>query len=245
MQHAPPTNDKQRTTFLEVLTREADQDRTDGVELLPEELIIRAENLKQSFRAAQNAARERLTRRRATVEAKNRAIDQLDRMNRDFWEVLKRRNRREGHSETVLDQYRLTSETGPPHTNRANEILVTGQLIIEGERKAIEAGIPPMTNPSADELEAQLEITETAQKEATKAERDYQTEQQALEGLRTEVRDLLESTRHYFHYRLEGSTPARQRATMTRYGFTFTGNRGEIEEIEPETEEEPETQTAE
>ena len=244
MQHAPPTNDKQRLTFLEVLSRGAEQDQSDGHEILTPELVTRAATLRQSFIAFQKATRQRLTERREAVEAKNRAIDQLDRMNRDFWEVLKRRNRREGYSASIMGRYRLTSETAPPHTNRANEILVTSGLIIEGEQNAVEVGFPPMTNPSASELEAQLEVTEKAMREANKAERNYQTAHRELDGLRTEIKTLLETIHHYFRYKLAHLTPAQQRNAMTRYGYTFTGNRAEIEEPEIETEQEPEPETA-
>jgi len=235
MKQAVLTNDKERLGFLRRMTSRGRKDIEHDATMLPPELLEEAEGLQHTFQTALDDGKRIQARRKRATEQKRTAIDRLDAMNRDFWEVLTRRTRREGHSETILDRFRMINERGRPSDRRETDILINAEAQIEGDTWAISAGYPPMVNPSAEQHQNRLTEALTATEEADTAERELQKTSKHLEHLRERIRILVTKTSHYFQFLMGDEPASKRRNAMRRYGYTFLGNTGEvIEEPEPD-----------
>ena len=142
----------------------------------------------------------------------------------DFVSGLRRRVVRLEEDRAMFIQYGL-GENGrlSPRPTRYDGWLETAAHLLRGEKTAVAAGSPPMSNPSAAELQAVLDEVLVEKTAVVAADRAYDTAQETVAALRGQadqwVRDIVLQLR----YTQRHHPPASRRRVMRRYGVLFSG----------------------
>ncbi len=102
-----------------------------------------------------------------------------------------------------------------------------GQNAINGDAEAVAAGFPPMSNPSAAEVQLLLDNATAEAGEADAADRVHDKSQAAVAGLRVSVNKMIDDIMAELRFRLRDEDKAGQRRIMRTYGATFNYLEGE------------------
>lgn len=156
-----PESDEGRLQLLNKTLETAAVDANAGRYYLPESLATEVStfltdqtdpNTGEPVPGYRVRVQQLIAKRAATskeVEDADKAEAVLETYIRDFWEVLKRRTFRLGHSVAVLNHYDLPQDGSlPVLSTRADRQTWAGK-IRDGEPAAAAAGFPAMANPSA------------------------------------------------------------------------------------------------
>ena len=146
---------------------------------------------------------------------------------RDFWEVLRRRARRLDQPAEVLTYYGLTLDGLAPQPTNQEAWLAVAAQVVEGDRLAVEAGYPPMVNPSAAEVAQVLEAARREADDVARADRAYDQAQEAVARLRIRADELIQEVMAELRFALRRRDPASRRRIMRTYGARFYYLRGE------------------
>lgn len=177
-----------------------------------------------------------LLAQRATLEGRvtqetgeaDLAEEALDTHLRDYIVVLARRTFRKKHSVAAFDYHQLPhSGEIPAITSREDRRTLARQLI-DGDAAAITAGLPPMANPSAAELQAVLTDATREAEEIIPADRELQLLVEQVRAARPRATELVQEVIDELRHATRKLEPGTARDIMRSYGITFEALEGEI-----------------
>lgn len=158
------------------------------------------------------------------------AENDLDTHLRDYIVALARRTFRKKHSVAALDYHQLPhSGEIPAITSREDRRTLARQLI-DGDAAAIAAGLPPMANPSAAELQTVLTDATREAEEIIPADRELQILVEQIRAARPRATDLVQEVIDELRHATRKLEPGTARDIMRSYGVTFEALEGEIPE---------------
>lgn len=176
-----------------------------------------------------------LSTREKEIREKNEAMDFLDMIMRDIWEVVKRRVRRQKLPAEVLTYYGLPLSGIVPNVGKEQDLLATAANMIKGDEKAVAAGYEAMINPSVAELKVALEAAKKELSEVAPADRNYDKAEEAVANLRPEADELIADVVDELKFNLRKRDAASQRRIISSYGIQIKYATGE----EPADDDEP------
>lgn len=177
---------------------------------------------------AQRAAIEGIVTRE-TEEAQQAEVD-LDTHIRDYIAVLARRTFRMKHSAAALDFHQLDhSGNIPPIASREDRRTLARQLIA-GDTSSTAAGLPPMANPSAAELQLALDNATREADEIIPADRELQALLEQLRSTRPRAAELVQEVLDELRHATRKIEPGTARDIQRSYGITFETLEGETPE---------------
>lgn len=158
------------------------------------------------------------------------AEDTLDTHLRDYIVALARRTFRKKHSVAALDYHQLPhSGEIPAITSREDRRTLARQLI-DGDAAAIAAGLPPMANPSAAELQTALTDATREAEQIIPPDRELQLLVEQIRAARPRATELVQEVIDEFRHATRKLEPGTAREIMRSYGITFEALEGETPE---------------
>ncbi|MFT5465989.1 MAG: hypothetical protein ACI8UO_001086 [Verrucomicrobiales bacterium] len=171
------------------------------------------------------------------VSEKNEAEESLHDFVTDFYEVLRRRTKREKHNVSVLVHYSLSQSGENPPLGAEDDLIKAAEDIVAGEPKAVEAGFPAMINPAAAEVDAALQAFLKERGEVAPADEKVRKAQAEVAKLRPEADKLIRKMKKGVEFLMDEEPAPSQRRVLRLMGYKFTPLPGETPEPDPEAEE--------
>lgn len=175
-----------------------------------------------------------LSVREKEIREKNVAVDYLDLVMRDVWEVQKRRRKRLDLPAEVLTYYGLPLSGIVPNIGKDKDMLTMAAKMVKGDAEAVLAGFDPIVNPSAAELETALDAAKKELSEVAPADRKYDEAEEALAKLRPEADELIKDVIDELKFNLRKRDAASQRRIIQSYGveISYTNGSGPVDDDE-------------
>lgn len=231
-----PRSDIDRVAFLQRAAVTGAADLAAGNTCLSTETVSSVKLLAQTFDMALSDISSSQSSRSRELRQRQEAIALLETYVRDFWEVARRRARRQGQPDEVLTFYGLPLDGSSPHPTRSDEWLTIAANVVRGDVEAVAAGYPAMSNPSAAEITAVLDTAQTDAAEAAAADRLYDQAQEQLADLRAQADQMIADVMAELRFTLRRKSAPSQRRIMRTYGAAFDYLPGES----PDPDDEPE-----
>ena len=157
----PPTNDNARLAFLKNSANTTSSDKANGNHYISDKIFEQVNKLLPGYEEKVNGLNNLLSSRSKEIRERDSAISLLQLILRDFWEVLKRRVRRQNLPAEVLTLYQLPLNGHIPSPSSNQEWIGVARSVLNGDKIAVEKGYQAMENPSATELKEALSVCET------------------------------------------------------------------------------------
>jgi hypothetical protein len=225
--YAAPRSDADRVACLKSTLDMGRKDRQAGNLYVEQASLDAVETLVVQFEPAYLALNARLAQRIKETEDKVSALADLETCVRDFWEVGKRLVFRKKLPAALLAYYGLPQDGGVPKPTSEENWLVLAAQIIKGDADAVAAGYPPMINPSAAEVAAQLTLAQAEVNQVSEADRAYDQAQATVAAPRAQADALIQDVMEQLRFNLRKQDEASQRRIMRSYGVKFTYGSGE------------------
>lgn len=180
-----PGTDVGRISLLRNIIAAYEKEKQGGHEVLFPDFVTKMKELLTEYEQKSNQVSVRIGEKSAEVSEKNEALSQLIQVVRDFWEVLRRRTSRLNYPPEILRNYLLPIEGVLPNPGTQKEWLEYARAIVEGEKKTVEAGYPPMQNPSAEEVRQAAEKFEKEFQDVIEMDKQLDALQEDVKVLRT------------------------------------------------------------
>ncbi|BAX82210.1 hypothetical protein [Labilibaculum antarcticum] len=222
-----PTSDLNRLKMLDRSIATAQKDAVLGTSFIPPKLLREAEELKLKFRTVYDLSNSSLSVRQKEVREKNETFVKLEVVVRDFFDGLRRRTYRMDHPAEVLRYYNITAGGELPTFSKDMDLVTAAENILLGEQKAVEAGYPAMSNPSAEEVALALESAKKEFDEIAPADRAVNKVQKDLAEVREPVDEMIKEIAAYIQFSMRNETTSNVRRFMRTYGFEYRYLQGE------------------
>jgi len=141
-----------------------------------------------------------------------------------------------GEPAEVLTFYELPLSGVIPKSFSFSESIAVAEKVIVGDRKATEAGYPPMQNPTAEELQEAVEKAKKESNDVAPADRAYDEAEEAVEALRGKAAELIYDLIAELKFNLRKKDPASQRRIIRSYGIEIISNSTSPEVLEEDIE---------
>lgn len=217
-----PRNDNERLARAKQALNAAEGDLSRGNNYITQETFTTLSNAVPPFEEALKLVLSTLSGREKEVRESNAAFLIYERYIRDFWEMLKRRVKRNNEPAEVLTFYGLTLDGTIPKPSTHHEWFVIGEKIMDGEQEAVLKGYPATVSPSADEVNAKLSVAKAEAANVSSADRSYDEAQAGLASLRVGMDALLSDIMAQLRFNLRNLEPSSQRRIMRTYGAKFS-----------------------
>lgn len=225
-----PKSDVRRLEFLKTCVVTARGDIAKGNLYLPETLVAQINEELTNFSGISENTEARLSARNKEIREKNEELEKLERIVRDFFEVVKRRTYRNDDPAEVLRFYNISLSGDIPSLLNEQDVLSAATKIVTGDRHASEVGFVAMQNPSAEEVNNQLQKTRSEREDVGMADREYNEVQKELQDTRIPVDALIRDVADHLQFALRKETASNTRRMMRTYGFAYRLLKGEPEE---------------
>lgn len=182
--YQPARSDENRLSVLDTTAQVAPGDIAASKPSITQATLNAVVAFVAIFRPLYNALSGALSGRMKEVREREAARVQLDTYVRDFWEVLKRRAHRLQQPAEVLAYYGLPSDGTIPVISTFDQLLSFADKIVQGDADAVNAGYPPMANPSAAEIVPILANARVQAADIPAADRTYDDAQAAVAAQR-------------------------------------------------------------
>ncbi len=222
-----PTSHQGRAELLYRAIQSAASDRLEGREYVPQEWIVQATAFLQAYRPKVDAITRQIGTRSMEIGERDVAIGRLSTYVRHGWQVLKMRVERLGQPAGVLRLYGLPLDGIVPAGVTPDEWLSYAHLFVEGDAAAVAAGYPPMVNPSATEVQAELTAASAEVADVSAADAGVDEAQAAAAAEATQADALIGDLVDYLEFYLRRLDAPSQRRIMRRYGVKFYYRPGE------------------
>jgi hypothetical protein len=203
--------------------------------LIAPETILQATGLSAQFETQMGDIGTFSSQMQKEIREKNSAMSVLQTYMRDIWAGKRRHIYRENLPLEVFAFYQLPQSGNSPVLTQEGQWIETATLMIEGEKGAIAAGYPPMSNPSMAELTEKLEIATKERGDVTDADKQLDEAQESVSGLMPEAKKVINRIHAELEFNLHDKEDASKRRIMRNYGvyYTYTKN-------EPRDDDDPE-----
>lgn len=232
-----PTSHQGRSELLQRAVQSAISDRVDGREYVPQEWINQVTTFVQTYRPKVDAISRQIGLRSMEIGERDVAVSRLAIYVRHGWQVLKLRVERLGQPEGVLRLYGLPLDGAVPAGVTPEGWLTYARLFVEGDAAAAAAGYPPMVNPSAAEVQAELTSASAEVADVSAADAAVDEAQAAAATDAAQADALIGDLVDYLEFYLRRLDAPSQRRIMRRYGIRFHYRAGETpdpeEPVEP------------
>jgi hypothetical protein len=216
-----PRSDLERLSFLQRTATTGSQDIAAGNLYVDQATLDEIAAFLIGFEAAVNVISDKLSGRVKETRERAEAVERVGLYTRDLWEVLKRRARRLNQPAAVLTFYQLPLDGTVPHPTAQEEWLAIAAQVVQGDARAVAAGYPPMVNPSAAELQTELQAAVSESADVALADRAYDQAQEAVAALRSLADALIAEVVEQLRFNLRKKDAPGQRRIMRTYGARF------------------------
>ena len=229
-----PRSHDARAQLLKRAIKSASDDQRAGNNFVPQAWIDAADSFIKVYQPKVDAINVQTGQRATRIQQRETAIERLALWTRHSQQVLKLRTERLGHPDGILRTYGLPIEGAAPRHASADEWLDAARKFIAGDALAVQQGYPPMSNPSAAELQVQWDAAriEVDQISAADERVDRAQAQAADDSARAD--ELLTDLVDYVEFGARKLDTASQRRVLRRYGFKFSYKPGETPDAEDE-----------
>jgi hypothetical protein len=234
-QLAKPSNDEARLSFLKTAGTTAASDTSKSTIYISVETQGKLTVFSKEFEKTLTQLSGKLASRSKEVREKNEAVSKLETYIRDVWEGVKRRVHRNGEPAEVHTFYKLPLDGTVPARITEGEIFAVATAVIEGDKKAVEAGYPAAVNPTTTELKEVLATTQKEFNDVSPADRLFNEAQEALVPIRAQADEMIDDVIAELEFTLHKKDPSVRRRIMRTYGVTYTYAKGESEEDDTKT----------
>ncbi len=225
--YSSPRSDAERINFLRQTVAAATEHAAEGKHYITEETLTAVQAFLPDWVAAVDAVSRLRGVRAREVAQHAAAVRQLEICTRHLWAGLRNRVRRSNEPPGVLAYYRLAQDgTGSYPTTQQGWLTLAAQ-VIQGDAAAVEAGYPPMVNPSAEELSAALALARRKSAGLSAAKEALTFAHKAVAALRARADELIAQVTAELRCSLHQDPPSRQREVMRLYGARFIPLPGE------------------
>ena len=129
----------------------------------------------------------------------------------------------------VFSFYMMTQNGEITYPTNMEQWLTLANKLIQGDAEAVKAGYPAMSNPSAVELQAILDTTQSEYNDVAMADRDHDIVQENLAKHRTVADKLINEMFDQLNFSLRAFDASSQRRIIRTYGFKYDSLPGEEE----------------
>jgi hypothetical protein len=220
-------SDNGRTNLLDKTVSTAQSDKDNNQHFISDETLAASVEFLPKWKQATLAVNQFLSAREREVREKNEAMLKLEKVLRDFWEVLKRRNTRWGIPAEVLTYYQLPLNGNVPKSLKHKELLTLSPKVIEGDKLAIEKGYQPMLNPDVAELQEAYNAALKETNDVVPADRAYDQAEETIESLRGQADELISDIIDELKFHLRKKDGASQRRIIKSYGVNIEYQKNE------------------
>jgi hypothetical protein len=166
------------------------------------------------------------------IREKNQSMDVLKTYVRDSWDGCRRRVYREQLPLDVFAYYQLPKSGNNPIPTTDGQWLEIAELMIKGERDAIESGYAPISNPSMAEVTDVLTLARSEAEDVSEADKMLDEAQEAVSDLMPEAAALVDRIIAELEFHLYDRDDASKRRIMRNYGVRFELTTNETPEDE-------------
>jgi len=216
-----PRSDKSRIAFLRNALTAAQSDYEKGDKLIFPETFNRLKDFAPAFEEKYTRISQKLAHRSRMVAESKKALKTLATYTKDGFSVLRRQISRLNLPEHVMYMYNINKDKKTPRPKRPSDWLTIARNFIEGDKKAEAGGYPPVSNPSAQEIEEKLLAAEKAYAEITPADREYDNEQADLAEMRKTANTLIKDIMAGLRYTLRNLDVPSRRRIKRSYGAEY------------------------
>ena len=236
----PLMNARSRLTFLIAVIESAVADLAAGRIILSERMKQSTEVLLASYKDILEMVENAYKLRGEKVAVRQQAEKELLKFANHFWSSLVHLIDRKDLELWHLKKYKTFMDgSSRPSPKGLRSLILVAEEMIKGDAKSADAGMDPITNPSAKELAEKIEVAKAINNELIVINAD-------LDQLRAEQAEVVEEIRlhhlsvaHYLRHSLVKRNPSARRAIMRRYGFSYRRNRAEDSPEPPIPEDDP------
>ena len=214
-----PSSDENRSTLLNTIVDTAEQEHLAGNEHIPPTLLDELRRVQGTFNH-QLQTKTRLKKHRfTTIAQRDQALSKLESFVRAFRSSIQWRVKLYDWTNEYLDCFAM--EQTLPHPLVTSKLLTIAGNYERGDTKAITAGYPAMSNPSADELRAKLHDAETLVSQARTSKLETDRAKHEMVPLRKEVDLLLKQASKQLDLSLMRLPADDVRHIKRTYGFVY------------------------
>ena len=228
--YRPPASDENRVAFLDTAARTAAAERAAGRRTITPATQDAIVAFLANFRPLHQALARTLAGRVREVREREDARARLDTFVRDFWEGLKRRAHRQDHPAGTLVLFGLPTDGTVPVVATFADLVGAAEKIAAGEVQAVADGLPPMANPSAAEVAAELAAARTQADDVPAADRAYDEAQAAVAARRPEADQIADDVMADLRSEFRRLDAPSLRRVQRAHGATFATLLGEPED---------------
>lgn len=233
--------DRERANWLSAALTRANEES--GRRALPGDLKNRLNAALATFDAALTQKRLAYKTRRQAVEARLELLASGRRLVRQAWSGLHNRVARGELRVSDLEHYKLPTDGSRPNPYRYEDWLAAGQLLLQGNSEAVEAGFPAVSEPPVEQLTTLVTNLAAAQSQVHSAKAALKVAIIELKQARALVRLLMREIARYLRSRNLGLTGPELRELLRDYGYRFISKGGPSDAGDGETGTNPGTDT--
>ena len=234
----PPRNDADRHAFLQHALTRGQADAVAGKNYLSADTLLALAPITTAFAVAYTGLSDSKSARSLEIYERGEAFSKLQTYVRDLWEGLRRRANRMDEPAQVLTFYGLPLDGSTPRNISTEGWLSFAAVVVVGDAKAVVAGYPAMSNPTAAEVDVVLQQAKVESEEADAADRHFDEQQEALAELRQEADLMAEGVVKELRFTLWRKEVTSQRRIMRTYGVKFSYLEGEPLDLDDQVEDE-------
>lgn len=216
-----PDSDRKLLAFLNRTIATRNSDAEAGVVYVSQAVFNEVVAFAPVFEARLLKVAARLDDRVRETAESQQANGRFQTYVRDFWEVLRRRQRRQNEPETLLHLYGLALDGKNPDPLKQDDWFTLGKTLIQGDAAAVAAGYEAMSNPSAAQIAQMLLLAQKEAAEAVTADRALDEEMAALADDRARARRLVEDILADIRHNGRRLEAASLRRIVRAYGGTY------------------------
>ncbi len=179
------------------------------------------------FRVKVRSLTKAQQRRAQEVAERRVAVDKLLVHDRDFMNVLRRRVNRDELPAYYYEFFKLSLDGTLPKINSIDDAMTWGEILVQGDNDAVEAGFEAMCNPTAAQVRTMLDKARAESADIPPAERDLDIAQDEVKDLRAQATEMARDLAAQLNFRLRKLDGPNRRRIIRRYGFKYRYAKGE------------------
>ena len=228
-----PTSDHDRIILLDNIVLTGNQDNLAGDNLVDQATLDAITNFLPGFKTAEINVKAKAEIKITQVQEKGDSIRMVEINCRDTWEGVKRRKVRLNLPDVYLTYYELPLDGKVPKIDSDGDWLKTLRNIIEGDARAVAAGYPATSDPTAAEMQTVYDNGMDEFDDVARADREHDQAQAAIAELRPKADEFINEVYDQLMFNTRKMDKASQRRVARTYGYRYDYSPGEPPEEVP------------